>query len=72
MKTQFFPTVCLTLLLVACLPAAADPDAVAELPLHEGGSTTTLVASSGDLAPNEWRHAAATYDGAMLRLYLDG
>ena len=24
------------------------------------------------LAPNGWRHLAATYDGAMLRLYVDG
>jgi hypothetical protein len=36
-----------------------------------GGSTTTLIASSGDLVPGVWRHAAVTYDGATLRLYLD-
>ncbi|MCP3919871.1 MAG: PKD domain-containing protein, partial [bacterium] len=37
-----------------------------------GGSTTTLVASSGNLATGTWQHAAATYDGSALRLYLDG
>jgi VCBS repeat-containing protein len=37
-----------------------------------GGNATTLIASSGNLAVNQWRHAAVTYDGTMLRLYLDG
>ena len=37
-----------------------------------GGTTTTLVAASGDLSPGEWRHAGLTYDGVWLRLYLDG
>ena len=36
-----------------------------------GGLTTTLIASSGDLVAGAWRHAAVTYDGATLRLYLD-
>jgi len=36
-----------------------------------GGSTTTLIGSSGDVASGVWHHAAVTYDGAMLRLYLD-
>jgi hypothetical protein len=36
-----------------------------------GGVTTTLIASSGDLPEGEWRHAAAVYDGAEMRLYLD-
>lgn len=35
------------------------------------GSTTTLIASSGDLSAGVWQHAAATYDGVRLRLYLD-
>ena len=37
-----------------------------------GGTATTLIASSGDLSIGAWRHAALTYDGIMLRLYLDG
>ncbi|MCP5120705.1 MAG: hypothetical protein GY953_58675, partial [bacterium] len=37
-----------------------------------GGSTKTLFASSGDLAAGVWWHAALTYDGVALRLYLDG
>jgi hypothetical protein len=37
-----------------------------------GGSTRTLVGVIGDLFPGEWRHAALTYDGTFVRLYLDG
>jgi hypothetical protein len=40
--------------------------------LRIGGTTTTLVASSGNLVTGEWHHATMTYDGATLRLYLDG
>ncbi len=37
-----------------------------------GGVTTTLVAGSGNLQTGVWQHGALTYDGASLRLYLDG
>ncbi|MCP3918037.1 MAG: tandem-95 repeat protein [bacterium] len=37
-----------------------------------GGSTTTLVAGTGDVATGTWQHAAATHDGATLSLYLNG
>ena len=37
-----------------------------------GGTTTTLIATSGNLATGTWHHAALTYDGATMRLYLDG
>ncbi len=40
--------------------------------LKAGGSTTTLIASSGDLTENQWFHAAAVYDGVTMKLYLDG
>jgi hypothetical protein len=40
--------------------------------LKAGGSTTTLVASSGNLTENQWFHGAAVYDGATMKLYLDG
>ena len=40
--------------------------------LRIGGVTTTLIANDGDLVPGVWQHAALTYDGTMLRLYLDG
>jgi hypothetical protein len=34
--------------------------------------TTTLIADSGVLETEEWQHAAATWDGSMMRLYLNG
>ena len=40
--------------------------------LKTGGVTTKLVASSGDVVENQWIHVAAIYDGAMMRLYMDG
>lgn len=40
--------------------------------LKTGGSTTTLIASSGNLALDAWHHAAMTYNGSALRLFLDG
>ena len=40
--------------------------------LKAGGSTQTLIASSGDLPINTWFHAIATYDGTTMRLYKDG
>jgi len=40
--------------------------------LKTGGSTSTLIASSGALSAGVWTHAAAVYDGAFMRLYLDG
>jgi len=40
--------------------------------LETGGSTSTLVGDGGALAAGTWTHAAATYDGATMRLYQDG
>ena len=40
--------------------------------LRSGGSTTTLIADSGALEAARWYHAAMTYDGETLRLFLDG
>jgi hypothetical protein len=36
------------------------------------GVTTTAIASMGNLETGTWYHAALTYDGATMRLYLDG
>ncbi len=40
--------------------------------LKAGGTTGTLVASSGTIAEGRWVHAAAVYDGLSMRLYQDG
>ena len=40
--------------------------------LKLAGRTHTLIASSGDIAENEWTHVAAVYDGSTMRLYKDG
>jgi hypothetical protein len=41
--------------------------------LQTNGSLRTLNASTGGSLPvGQWVHAAATYDGAMMRLYLNG
>ena len=37
-----------------------------------GGTATELIAPSGSIAPGEWRHAALTYDGTDMKLYLNG
>jgi hypothetical protein len=39
--------------------------------LKAGGTTTTLIAGSGNLTAGEWYHAVATYDGSNMRLYLE-
>jgi hypothetical protein len=36
------------------------------------GTTTTLIASSGNLSVGVWYHATVTYEGSNLRLYLNG
>ena len=40
--------------------------------LRTGSSTATLIAGTGTLSVGVWYHAAATYDGSDLRLFLDG
>ncbi|MFG0316457.1 MAG: LamG-like jellyroll fold domain-containing protein, partial [Planctomycetota bacterium JB042] len=39
--------------------------------LKAGGSTSTLIASAGDLVPGVWTHVAAVYDGQTMTLYRD-
>jgi hypothetical protein len=38
----------------------------------QDSGTTTLIASSGNLQSDRWQHVAATYDGAAMKIYLDG
>jgi hypothetical protein len=40
--------------------------------LETDGTTSTLIASSGNLPENTWVHAAAVYDGSEMLLYLGG
>jgi hypothetical protein len=40
--------------------------------MKTGNTTTRLVATTGELPTGAWFHAAATYDGAYVRLFLDG
>lgn len=40
--------------------------------LKTNGSTSTLIASSGDLTNAEFFHVAAVYDGTTMRLYKNG
>ncbi|QDV06763.1 Quinoprotein glucose dehydrogenase B precursor [Planctomycetes bacterium Poly30] len=40
--------------------------------LKAGGLTSTLISTGPPLAAAEWTFVAATYDGARMRMYLDG
>ncbi len=40
--------------------------------LKAGGTTNTLIATTGTLSNSTWYHVAATYDGTTMRVYLDG
>lgn len=40
--------------------------------VRTSGSTTTLVASSGNLQAGQWYCAAAVYNGSTMKLYLNG
>ncbi len=41
--------------------------------LRIGGQTRTLIADSGsELVTGRWYHSAFSYDGALMRIYLDG
>ncbi len=40
--------------------------------LKTNGRTSTLIATSGNIAKNEWTHVTASYDGKTMRLYKNG
>jgi hypothetical protein len=40
--------------------------------LKTGGTTKTLIASSGNILPGQWVHAVARYNGSTMTLYLNG
>ena len=51
---------------------AANDDVRLRMRVKINGQTRTLRANSGNLETDRWYHAAATYDGITLSLYLDG
>ena len=40
--------------------------------LKSGGSTTTLISNKNVITAGVWHHIAVTYDGDMMRIYVDG
>lgn len=52
--------------------APAPPTLRFRLKTDPSAETLTLIAPEGPFRNDEWLHAAATYDGARARLYLDG
>ena len=52
-------------------PVRVDADIRLRFRLKAGGLTSTLVASEGNLQPNQWVMAVATYDGVRMKLYKD-
>ncbi|QQR77549.1 MAG: fibronectin type III domain-containing protein [Candidatus Moraniibacteriota bacterium] len=50
----------------------SDSNSLLRFRLKTGGTTTTLVATSGTLQTNVWTHVAAVYDGSTMTLYKDG
>ncbi len=50
----------------------SGPNTVLRFRLKTNGISTILVATAGPLSENTWYHVAATYDGANMKLFLDG
>ncbi|HUV40356.1 MAG TPA: LamG domain-containing protein, partial [Sedimentisphaerales bacterium] len=40
--------------------------------LKTGGTTSTLIATSGNMSTGTWYHGAAVYNGSTMKLYLNG
>lgn len=48
------------------------PDNGLSWAIWTGGLPRILITPAGVLTPNVWHHVAATYDGASMRIYVDG
>ena len=54
-------------------PAYACTRTADDVPhVHIGNEETSGASGTEELDPTEWTHLAATYDGSVLRLYVNG
>ncbi|MGH7196419.1 MAG: fibronectin type III domain-containing protein [Candidatus Saccharimonadales bacterium] len=49
-----------------------DTQTVLRFRLKAGGTTKTLIATTGNVPLNQWSHVVARYDGTTMKLYLNG
>jgi hypothetical protein len=54
------------------LAVSADTVPVAKAEISLDGTAITTVTGISDIADDRWHHLVATYDGTLLRLYVDG
>jgi len=58
--------------MISSIKRNGDGAPVLRFRLKTGGTTDTLIATSGVITENKWIHIAAVYDGATMKLYNDG
>ena len=58
--------------MISTIKRKGDGAPVLRFRLKAGGTTETLIATSGVITENQWIHIAAVYDGSTMTLYKDG